>query len=341
MDQLLKSKYRIGQKLAENPFSVTYQGFFIGTDKPVIVKIYKRGTLNSTLIKSMKQRVLGFSIVNHQGLTKLYDGDYGWQGFYYVREYVDGPSLADLLAQGEKFDAAKATVIIEQALAALAAAHARGVVHGSLKPTNIFIDRQGIVKLTDFVVEGELKAALPQKILELMANGRYASPEELAGLPVTPATDLFALGLVLYELLTGRPAVTELGLGGGVRKLRGPVKLPPETAASWPLYLREIVTCALRPDPLQRFASADEFRAALEGRRLPRRGAADDELVKIFESVVTQYGGEELDSRSEVLEEVGQIKLRWGKEKHRNWILAVVTLSFVVLGIIYAYFLGR
>jgi eukaryotic-like serine/threonine-protein kinase len=341
MDQLLKSKYRIGQKLAENPFSVTYQGFFIGTDKPVVVKIYKRGTLNSALIKSMKQRVLGFSTVNHQGLAKLYDGDYGWQGFYYVREYIDGQSLAALIARGDKIDPDKATIAVEQALSALAAAHARGVIHGSLKPTNVFIDRQGIVKLTDFVVEGELKAALPQKILELMADGRYTSPEELAGLPLTPATDLFALGLVLYELLAGKPAVVETGLGGEVRRLRGPIELPPETVAAWPQYLREIVTCALKPDPLQRFTSADEFRAALEGRRLPRRGQPDDELVKIFESVVTQYGGEEIDSRSETLEEVGQIKLRWGKEKHRNWILAVVTLSFVVLGIVYAYFLGR
>lgn len=341
MDQLLKSKYRIGKKLAENQFSITYHGFFIGTEKPVIIKIYKRGTLNSALIKSMKQRVLGFSTVNHQGIAKLYDGDYGWQGFYYVREYVDGQSLAELLAGGEKFSAERAIVVIDQVLAALAAAQARGVVHGALKPTNIFIDRQGIVKVTDFVVEGELKAVLPQKILELMVNGRYSSPEEIAGCPVTPASDLFALGLVLYELLAGAPAVTEIGLRGGVIKLRGPIVLPPETMASWPLYLRETIACALRSDPLKRFASAEEFRSALEGRRLPRRGTADEDLVGTFDSVVTQYGGEEVDNHQEDLEEVGQIKLRWGKEKHRNWILSVVTLSFVVLGVIYAYFLGR
>lgn len=341
MDQLLKSKYRIGQKLSENPFSITYQGFYIGTEKPVIIKIYKRGTLNSALIRSMKQRVLSFSLINHHGIAKLIDGDYGWQGFYYVREFIEGKNLQEILDHGGKIEIEKASAIADQALDALSAAHAKGIVHAGLKPANIFIDNQGLVKLTDFVIEGEIKAAMPQKAQEIMTNARYASPEELEGEPVTPASDIFALGLILFEMVGERTAFVGSGLAGNLVKLKTPFLLPKESLVSLPNYLREIIARALQKDPLLRFATAAEFRSCLESKTLLRKPPKNEELSRIFESVVTQYGGEEINRESEVLQDVGRIRLRWGKEKHRNWILAVVVVVAVVLGILYAFFLGR
>jgi serine/threonine-protein kinase len=340
MDQLLKSKYRIGEKLSENPFSVTYRGSLIGTDKPVIIKIYKRGTLNSFLIKSMKSRVKDFALMSHHGMAKLLDGDYGWQGFYYVREFIDGFSVKELLERGEPIGAEKGVAIADQVLETLAAAHAKGIVHGALKPSNIFIDNQGLVKLADFVVEGEIKSALPQKVQEILENARYASPEELAGLPATPASDLYALGLVLFEMASGKIAVKEPGIRGNLSKLKSlaPAK---EELAALPNYLKEIIAKALEQDPLLRFASAAEFRESLEKKALGRKIYGDQELIRIFESVVTQYGGEEISIESEALRDVGRVRLRWGQEKHRNWILAVVLLAAVAIGVLYAFFLGR
>jgi serine/threonine protein kinase len=340
MEQLLKSKYRIGNKLAENPFSVTYQGFFIGTEKPVVIKIYKRGTLNSSLIKIMKQKVLALSLLNHHGVAKLLDGDYGWQGFYYVREHVNGFSLQDLLDRQEKAGVDKACAVMDQALAALQVAHEKGIVHAGLKPGNIFIDGQGLVKLTDFVVEGEIKAALPQKVEELMGGAQYASPEELQGRPVTPSSDLYSLGLILLEMATGKPLPRRSGLAGPLAKLQAKQVIPKEELAPLPAYLREIILCATEKEPLRRFATAQEFQESLAKHALIRQPQADEEFVRIYESVVTQYGGEVLDKESEALQDVGRVRLRWGKEKHRNWILAVVAALAVALGILYAFFLG-
>jgi eukaryotic-like serine/threonine-protein kinase len=340
MDQLLKSKYRTGQKLSENPFSVTYHGSLIGTDKPVIIKIYKRGTLNSSLIKSMKQRVKDFALISHHGAAKLFDGDYGWQGFYYVREYIDGTSVQELLDRGEPIGADKAVAIADQVLEMLAIAHAKGIVHGALKPSNIFLDNQGLVKLADFVVEGEIKSALPQKVQEILENAKYASPEELAGLPATPASDLYSLGLILFEMASGKPAVKEPGIKGNLSKLKATL-LAKEELAALPAYLKEIILKALQKDPELRFASAAEFRDSLEKKAIGRKVYGNSELNRIFESVVTQYGGEEISIESESLQDVGRVRLRWGQEKHRNWILAVVLLVAVVLGVLYAFFLGR
>lgn len=342
MEQFLKSKYRIGKKLSENPFSITYQGFLIGTDKPVIIKIYKRGTLNSALIKSMKQRVLSFSLINHHGIAKLLDGDYGWQGFYYVRDFVEGKSIQELLEKGEKLGVEKACAIADQVLSALEAAHARGIVHAALKPSNIFIDDQGIIRVTDFVIEGEIKASMPQKVQEIMINAKYASPEELEGEPITPASDLFSLGIILFEMASGKFVLTDTGLVENIKKLRPlPPFLTKESLAPFPPYLKEIFIKVLNKDPLLRFASAGELRECLEKKGLIPKPSGREEFVRIFESTVTQYGGEEIDRESEALQDFGRMRLRWGKEKHRNWLLASLVGLAVVLGILYVFFFGR
>lgn len=339
MDQLLKSKYRIGSKLAESPFSVTYKGFFIGTDRPVIIKVYRRGTLNSPLIRSMKQKVKDFSLLNHHGIARLLDGDYGWQGFYYVREFIDGRDLQEYIAAGEKFGPDKASDIMEQVLAALEPVHAKGIIHGALKPSNIFIDGQGIIRLVDFVIEGEVKEAMPQKALEIMEDARYSAPEQIEGKPLTPASDVYSLGLIFYELATGRTALAGDNMPANIMKLRSSNLFGKEALSGLPQYAADIISMATRRDPLLRFNSAAELRASLIGRNIPRRESGDPELLKIFESVVTQYGGEELAKVVENPLDVG--RLRWGKEKHRNWILAVVVAAAVVVGVVYAFFFGR
>jgi len=340
VENILKSRYRIGKKVSENPFSVTYMGFLIGTEKPVIVKIYKRGTLNSSLIKSMKQRVKDFALLAHHGAAKLLDGDYGWQGFYYVREYIDGVSVQELFERGEKIGAEKAAAIADQALETLAVTHAKGIIHGALKPSNIFLDSQGLVKLADFVIEGEIKSALPQRIQEIVENAKYASPEELSGEPATFASDLYSLGIILYEMTAGKPVRLAAGISGNLGKLQGGV-FSKEELAALPGYLKEIISKATAKDQLLRFASAAEFRQSLERKALPRTARGEPGLARVFESVVTQYGGEEITIESESLQDVGRLKLRWGKEKHRNFLLAAILLAAVAIGVLYAFFLGN
>lgn len=341
MEHILKSRYRIAEQMSENPFSVTYKGFFIGTEKPVVVKIYRRGTLNSSLIRDMKQKVKSLSLLNHHGIAKLLDGDYGWQGFYYVREFIDGQSIQDLFSRGEKIGVEKACAIADQVLSALMEVHARRIVHAALKPSNIFIDSQGIVKLADLVVESEIKEAMPQKALEVMYDAKYASPEELSGCSATPVSDLFSLGMILYEMAAGRPILQGGSLAGNIEKLKADTILSREAFNSLPRFLGEALVKALQKDPLLRFSSATEFKASLENKGVASKPPEGEAYIKIFESAVTQYGGEEIDKESEALEDVGRVRLRWSKEKHRNWILAWVVGISVVLGVLYAFFLGR
>lgn len=338
MERFLKSRYKIGEKISENPFSVTYKGFFLGSNKPVVIKIYKRGTLNSALINRMKQKVKELSQLNHHGIARLIDGDYGWQGFYYVREYIEGKTLVDALSNGQQISMERAAAVAEEVCRALEAAHERGIVHGALKPSNIFIDGKGIVKVADFVIEGEIKEAMPQKILHIMDDGRYASPEELSGQPASVSSDIYALGMILYELILNRFGLVEEGLAGGVLKLSDSSSfLEPEVLTRLPRYLQEIISKALQADPCLRFSSAAEFRESLENKNLAAKPLRQGEFITLFESTVTQYGGEDINAESESLKEVGQVNISWSKEKHRKWILALILAIAFLSGILYAF----
>ena len=341
MERFLKSRYKTAEKISENPFSVSYKGYFIGTNKPVIIKIYKRGTLNSTLIKHMKQKVKEFSFITHHGIAKMIDGDYGWQGFYYVREFVEGNSLEDLLSQGIDFGVEKSLAIASQACLALDFAHKKGIVLGAVKPSNIFVDSQGVVKLADFVIEGEVKEALPQKVLSIMQNGYYVSPEELCGQAASSSADIYALGLVLNQLMTHDAPNKEPGMMRSLLKLKEGAVFNQTSLNKLPRYLQDILKKALQRDPLLRFASAAEFGQSLEKKALFVKQPAHQEYISIFDNTVTQYGGEDVTSEHEEFKDLGRVRLRWGKEKHRHWILSIVLALSILSGLLYAFFLGR
>ena len=268
MERLLKSRYKIGEKISENPFSVSYKGSFLVNNKPVIIKIYKRGTLSSSLIKTMKQKVKDFSLINYHGIAKLIDGDYGWQGFYYVREYIEGQTLADLLATGSTIGVEKSLAIVEEICKALSFAHSKGIIHGALKPSNVIINSQGVLKLADFVVEGEIMEALPQKALTMMNDGKYTSPEEISGQAAGVSADIFALGLILYEMSTSKSLPLEKGLATALRKLKKVALVDQGELATLPKYLQDIINKALQVDPAMRFCSADEFCESLKKKNL-------------------------------------------------------------------------
>ncbi|NQT29715.1 MAG: serine/threonine protein kinase [Candidatus Saganbacteria bacterium] len=341
MERFLKSRYKIGDKISENPFSVTYQGSFIGTDKPVIIKIYKRGTLNSGLIKRMKQKVRELSLINHHGIAKLLDGDYGWQGFYYVREYVKGSSLAEILDSNQEIGIDKAATIIEEACAALAVVHARGIIHGELKPSNIFIGSKGVLRLTDFVIEGEIKDAMPQKVVAVLGEGAYTSPEELVGKPASASSDIYVLGIILYEMLCPKESLNKKELFNKFNKLKNPCLVKHETVAFLPRYLQDILVKALQRDPLLRFKNIAQFRESLEKKALVLAPNPTEEFVTIFENTVSRYGEDEIEKESESLKDLGRVRIRWSKEKHRNWILAAVLAAAVFSGLFYAFLFGR
>ncbi len=309
MERFLKSRYRIGKQIGESPYSLTYKGTFLANDTPLIIKIYKRAALNSTLIQSMKEKVREFASITHPNIARLYDGDYGWQGFYYVREYVAGQNLKELLALKGRLDVSYSVSLISSVIAALTEAARRGIIHAGLKPANIFINQKGQVKVTDFVIQGEIKDSLPQKAQDVLSGQPYLSPEEALGMAADFRSDLFMLGAVFYEMLSGEP----------YRQTARRFKVIKEV----PKYINDILYKVLEEDPLLRFNSLDEIDEALK--------------KKLVAEKKSRFEVPRIELEDEEQPEVAQMKVVKA-ERSRSFQLLFVVLLAIIAGIAYALF---
>jgi serine/threonine-protein kinase len=202
--------------------------------------------------------------VSHPNVCRVFDiGDADGVPFL-TMEYVDGEDLASLVRRIGRLSTDKATEIARQVCAGLAAAHERGVIHRDLKPANLMLDGAGKIRITDFGLAA-IAAALEGADIQA-GTPAYMAPEQLEGKEVTFKSDLYSLGLVLYEILTGKRAFNATTLPELIKQRESSVPANPSTIVRDldPLIERVILRC-LEKDPAQRPASALQVAAALPG----------------------------------------------------------------------------
>lgn len=195
-----------------------------------------------------------------------------------VMEYVDGPSLAQLLQQNGTIDAVRAVAIARDIARALHVAHARGILHRDVKPANVLMTAAGTAKVTDFGLAKALEETDSGATLAggLLGSTSYISPEQAQGRPLTPASDLYGLGVVMHQMLTGRlPFSGSSALATAVAHVREPVPTAAALAQSMSPALAAIVHRLLAKDPAARYRSAPEFIAALDDARVAPAAASD------------------------------------------------------------------
>ena len=263
MDRILKSKYKIIEKLNENDRSITYKGSHAETGISLLIKIFKRNFLSSSLTKQLKKEISVLSKFDHPSVPKLLDGDYGWQGFYFVREFVEGH---DMGSQKLPLDIEKTSNIAAKVCEALTASHSRGIVHGNLTPKNIFFEG-GSVKITDFGINAAVNSSF-EKRSALLMNGTaaYLSPEEILGQAPDISSDIYKVGLFLYLALTGVLPYSEekSPLLLSLKRIRQSPPLPSSVNPKIPKYMDDIIMKCLETDPLLRFESAEQVKQSLE-----------------------------------------------------------------------------
>ena len=206
--------------------------------------------------------------MQHPNIVGVYDRS-EWDGTPYIAmELVDGKTLKELVTERGPLPADVAVGFTEQVLQALGYAHRRGIVHRDVKPQNVIIDRDGQAKVADFGIARAGETSEMTQAGTIVGTVQYISPEQAEGHPVDRRADLYSVGIVLYELLTGQvPFDGEAPISIAIKQINERPVPPGQLRPGIPPALEEVVLRSLEKDPARRFQSAEEFIAALEAAR--------------------------------------------------------------------------
>lgn len=265
MGQGAGERYLVEEQVGAGGVATVYRGTDTVLQRTVAIK-----TLNEDVDPGLKERfqveARSVAQLNHPNIVSVYDVGEAEGLPYIVMEYVQGTNLKKLIGERGPLPPAEAVRIVSQVGSALEYAHQNGIVHCDVKPHNILILPDGRAKLADFgIAQAQVDLDSGRRDGKVYATPLYMAPEQATGEPVTPRTDVYGLGLVLWEALTGRPPEKPA--------LNQPLALPFDEV-NLPRGLEAAIRRATDPDPAARYGSVDEFASVLF--RPEPRGSNDD-----------------------------------------------------------------
>ena len=256
-ENLLAGRYRLDEPIGRGGFSEVWRATDAVLSRPVAVKLLHPGHAQQPeALARFRAEARHAAALWHENIAHIYDYDEPAGGLppYLVMELIDGPCLAGVLAGGP-LDAARSMDIVAQAAAGLQAAHATGLIHRDIKPGNLLLAPGGAVKITDFGISHVI-GSVPVTVTGIvMGTAGYLAPERIAGAQAGPASDLYALGVVAYECLSGAPPFAGEPLDVACAHRDQPV---PSLPASVPANVSALVMQLVAKDPAWRPGSAAE-----------------------------------------------------------------------------------
>ena len=263
LPRLLAERYELSERLAASGMTSIWRGHDRVLGRDVAVKVlHPELTADSTFRARFSEEAVNAARLTHPNVVALYDTGEQNGVAYIVSEWVEGANLADLLAKHGPMPPARAARLATEVAAALDYAHEAGVLHRNLKLANILVTMDGTVKVGDFSIARAASGEDPERTGEILGSTQHLAPELVDGDEVDGRTDVYALGVCLFEMLTGRPPPVRGGAG-----LRSPRAL----RAGIPRDIDAVVARAMAPDPAERFQTAGAMASALAG------AAADDD----------------------------------------------------------------
>jgi eukaryotic-like serine/threonine-protein kinase len=273
--RMLGNRYEILQLLGEGGMGAVYKARDRELDRLVAVKVIRPELAqNADVLHRFKQELILARQVTHRNVIRIFDLGEADGVKFISMEFIEGQDLKTLIRENGKFEPAKAAEIVRQVCLALEAAHSEGVIHRDLKPQNVMVDKQGKISVMDFGIARsmEMGGGMTQTGA-LVGTPEYMSPEQAKGEKLDARTDLFALGIIFYELLTGdSPYKADTAMASLYKRTREPARPPIELNPGIPRRLSDIVVRCLQMDKEKRYASATDILHDLAGDQ-PTRSA--------------------------------------------------------------------
>jgi eukaryotic-like serine/threonine-protein kinase len=267
-ETIIDARYRVISRLGSGGMADVYlaQDQLLGREVAVKV-LHQHFAEDQEFVERFRREASSAAGLSHPNIVGIFDrGE--WNGTYYIAmEYVAGRSLKEIVRGQGAIEPGAAIDIVVQILRAARFAHRRGVIHRDLKPHNVIIDEEGRARVTDF---GIARAGASDMTMtgSIMGTAQYLSPEQAQGHPVSGSSDLYSIGVILYELLTGVvPFEGETAVAIAFKQVSASPRPPSELNPALPPSLDSVVLRALAKDPAERYATADELIAALQRER--------------------------------------------------------------------------
>jgi zinc protease len=268
---VLPPRYEMLGELGRGGMGIVYKARDRETGEVLAIKILKPEIASdSQILERFKSELRLAHQITHRNVARLYEfhraGD---DSVYLTMEFVEGESLRALLEHAGKLDAAEALELARQLAAGLAEAHRQSIAHRDLKPENIMLGSRGELKVMDFGISRSFAADVTATG-GIVGTPAYMAPEQAEGKPVDHRTDIYAFGLILYEMFTGVPTFTgDSAITLAVKQIRERPKAPRAIDPSLPKYIEAAILRCLEKDPADRFQSVEDVIVALEGGSVP------------------------------------------------------------------------
>ena len=281
---IFHDRYEILDVLGAGGTSIVYKARDIVLNRLVTLKILREQYANDDqFVRRFKHEAQAVACLSHPNIVSIYDVVFDSNSHYLVMEYVEGCTLKQYLEQKGVLPVNETLYIMYQLLDALDHAHKHNVIHRDIKPHNILLDAQMNVKVTDFGIAIAISDITQTYTKDIMGSVHYMSPEQVKGIAVTEASDLYSAGVVMYEMLTGSlPFGGENAIGVAMQHVQNEVVPPHKLNPQVPVELSSVVMKAMRKDPATRFHSAKEMQAALSNPSLSMDGAATGAAAGAF-----------------------------------------------------------
>jgi len=287
----LGPRYRIESQIGEGGMGAVYKAHDKELNRTVALKLIRPGLMTDAgVLQRFKQELLLASKISHKNILRIHDlGEVAGLKFISMA-FIEGSDLHHILKEQGRLPVDRTLKFARQLLDALDAAHAEGVVHRDLKPQNILVDRSEQIYVSDFGLAKSLHASTAgmTRAGEYLGTPRYMAPEQVEGKPVDHRTDLYAVGLILYEMLTGDvPFTADSTLAMMYQRVKEKPKNPKAVVPELPDYLVRVILRCLETDPAARYQSAREVLVDLRA----ERATSAARTVKIALPVPTTRGG--------------------------------------------------
>ena len=320
---MVDNRYKVRGRIGSGGMADVYLCDDQHLGRPVALKVmHERFAADQSFVQRFEREAQAAAGLQHKNVVNVFDRGQVGSTYYIAMEYLPGRTLKDVVNAMGALDPKLAIHIGTQILAAAKFAHARGIVHRDIKPQNVMIDDEWNVKVTDFGIAHNPVDGDITQTGQMVGTAQYISPEQAQGKPVSNASDLYSVGVVLFEMLTGKvPFDGDSSVAIALQHINQPAPRPTSVNPAVPAVLDAVVVKAMAKSSVERYASAEEFSQALE-RAKDNLGAAP--------------------GKTEVRAAVAATPEKKKDNKKRNWIIAGCVVGGLVLaGLLYFMLVGN